>query len=56
VTAEYAGAIPPYSAKVDEAERIRNALAAANGKIDRAAKLLGMSRATFWRKRKQQGL
>jgi len=54
--AEKAGAVAPQPAKMDEAERIRNALAAADGKIDRAAKLLGMSRATFWRKRKQQGL
>lgn len=40
----------------DEAELIREALAAAGGKIDKAAKRLGMSRATFWRKRKQHGL
>lgn len=56
VAAESAGAIPPVPPMADEGERIRNALAAANGKIDRAAKLLGMSRATFWRKRKQHGL
>ncbi len=40
----------------DEAERIREALAAANGHLETAAKLTGMSRATFWRKRKKHGL
>ncbi|MFM8330185.1 MAG: sigma-54 interaction domain-containing protein [Candidatus Methylumidiphilus sp.] len=40
----------------DEATRLRLALAAADGKIDPAAKLLGMSRATFWRKRKLHGV
>lgn len=39
-----------------EGARIRQALAAAGGRIDRAAELLGMSRATFWRKRKKHGL
>ena len=53
---EDTGAVAPQAVRMDEAERIRNALAAADGKIDQAAKLLGMSRATFWRKRKQQGL
>lgn len=42
--------------EANQAERIREALDAAAGKIDDAAKLLGMSRATFWRKRKQYGL
>lgn len=41
---------------VDEAERIRVALVSAKGKIEPAAKELGMSRATFWRKRKFYGL
>ncbi|MCB9778648.1 MAG: sigma 54-interacting transcriptional regulator [Alphaproteobacteria bacterium] len=40
----------------DEAARIRAALAAADGRIGDAAALLGMSRATFWRRRKQLGL
>lgn len=40
----------------NEADRIRRALASAHGHIDRAAQLLGMSRATFWRKRKKYGL
>lgn len=39
-----------------EANRIRQALASAHGHIDRAAQMLGMSRATFWRKRKKYGL
>ncbi|MGX2041689.1 sigma-54 interaction domain-containing protein [Methylocaldum sp. MU1018] len=39
-----------------EAERIGQALTAAHGRIDRAARMLGMSRATFWRKRKKYGL
>ncbi len=36
-----------------EAEAIRQALAATHGKVNLAAEQLGMSRATFWRKRKQ---
>jgi transcriptional regulator with PAS, ATPase and Fis domain len=50
-------AMPPLvPLRQDEAARIQQALAAAQGKIDDAARLLGMSRATFWRKRKQYGL
>ena len=50
--------VPPAAAAppLDEAARIREALAWAEGKIDPAAQRLGMSRATFWRKRKQHGL
>jgi len=48
--------LPHNEAAFDEATQIRQALAAANGKIDPAAKQLGMSRATFWRKRKLYGL
>jgi transcriptional regulator with PAS, ATPase and Fis domain len=40
----------------NEADRIRRALASAHGQIDRAAQMLGVSRATFWRKRKKYGL
>lgn len=40
----------------DEAERLRDALQACNGHVDDAARYLGMSRATFWRKRKQHGI
>jgi transcriptional regulator with PAS, ATPase and Fis domain len=38
-----------------EAAAIRQALETSNGKITPAARLLGMSRATFWRKRKLYG-
>jgi PAS domain S-box-containing protein len=41
---------------LDEAARIREALKRAEGRIDDAAKLVGMSRATFWRKRKKYGV
>jgi transcriptional regulator with PAS, ATPase and Fis domain len=40
----------------DEILVIRQALEQSNGKVSRAADLLGMSRATFWRKRKQYGI
>jgi transcriptional regulator with PAS, ATPase and Fis domain len=40
----------------DEKTRIRQALTVTNGKVEEAAELLGMSRATFWRKRKAHGL
>ncbi len=39
-----------------EADAIRDALARCNGMISPAARLLGMSRATFWRKRKHYGI
>ena len=39
-----------------DAERIRRALQDSGGDIHRAAKLVGMSRATFWRKRKRLGI
>lgn len=42
--------------KVDEVEMIRQALAQCHGRAGEAAELLGMSRATFWRKRKQYGI
>jgi transcriptional regulator of acetoin/glycerol metabolism len=47
---------PAAATPQDEAARLREALAACGGKIGPAAQRLGMSRATFWRKRKQQGL
>jgi transcriptional regulator with PAS, ATPase and Fis domain len=59
---EFREAKPPQTALMadettqDEATRIRAALAVHGGKIDLAAKQLNMSRATFWRKRKQYGL
>lgn len=40
----------------DEAERVRNALAEAEGDLDLAADRLGVSRTTFWRMRKRAGL
>jgi transcriptional regulator with PAS, ATPase and Fis domain len=39
-----------------ERERIREALALEGGKVSAAAKRLGMSRATFWRRRQKHGL
>ncbi len=39
-----------------EAEQIRSALERSHGRIGKAAALLGMSRPTFWRKRKRYGL
>ena len=36
----------------EEANSIRQALHQCNGKVTSAAQVLGMSRATFWRKRK----
>ncbi|MDF9392835.1 AAA family ATPase [Methylococcus capsulatus] len=40
----------------DEAERIRVALRQSGGRIDQAARMLQMSRATLWRKRKKLGV
>jgi len=40
----------------EESAAIRRALAQSNGQVTIAARLLGMSRATFWRKRKLYGL
>ena len=39
-----------------EAERIQAALTESGGNIGEAARILGVSRATFWRKRKKHGL
>jgi transcriptional regulator with PAS, ATPase and Fis domain len=54
-----ATARPPPRAAVagaeDEAERIRLALAESGGNLSEAARRLGVSRATFWRKRKRYG-
>ena len=46
----------PPSGVPDEAERIRAALRQSHGHVGRAAELLGMSRPTFWRKRKKHGI
>ncbi|BBL74325.1 sigma-54 interaction domain-containing protein [Methylomagnum ishizawai] len=47
---------PVFGAGLDEAARLRAALEHSGGKIEDAAALLGMSRATFWRKRKKCGV
>ncbi|MFH0341166.1 MAG: helix-turn-helix domain-containing protein, partial [Chromatiales bacterium] len=54
---------PPVAIKRNErlspeqqAQRVRLALQETGGDIHRAAQLAGMSRATFWRKRKQFGI
>jgi Nif-specific regulatory protein len=47
---------PIYSLERSEEQRIREALRAASGNRTRAAKLLGISRATIFRKIKQYGL
>jgi transcriptional regulator of acetoin/glycerol metabolism len=39
-----------------ERERIREALQLSGGRVGEAAQRLGMSRATFWRKRRHYGL
>ena len=50
-------AVPVRRNKAEnEASLIRQALENANGQIEAAAQSLGMSRATFWRKRKKHGL
>ena len=41
---------------VNEAELIREALQFSGGNLDAAARYAGMSRATFWRKRKKYGI
>ena len=46
----------PKPSAGEEAEQIRQALLDAQGRIDQAARSLGMSRATFWRKRKRYGV
>lgn len=46
----------PALAGLDEAQRIRQAIEQAGGRLDEAAQRLGMSRATLWRKRKHWGL
>jgi len=45
----------PLSAD-EESAAIRQALERSNGQVTQAARLLGMSRATFWRKRKVYGI
>jgi transcriptional regulator with PAS, ATPase and Fis domain len=47
---------PSVSPGQDELSRIREALRRSGGAIGEAAAMLGMSRPTFWRKRKKHGL
>ncbi|ANM30655.1 hypothetical protein ABI59_15330 [Acidobacteria bacterium Mor1] len=47
---------PPLHAVADEAARIRRALELADGKRDRAAAMLGISRTTLWRRMKELGV
>jgi len=54
--AEGADRASPQGAIRDERERIQNALSRCEGRIGEAAERLGMSRATFWRKRRRHGL
>jgi len=46
----------PQRTDVDEADQLRQALARTGGHIGQAAKLLGISRPTFWRRRKKHGV
>jgi transcriptional regulator with PAS, ATPase and Fis domain len=46
----------PAGPGAGEAARIRAALAACGGHVGKAAEMLGMSRPTFWRKRRKHGL
>jgi PAS domain S-box-containing protein len=54
--AVFALPLSEQTAESGEAARIRMALERAGGRIDAAAEFLGVSRATFWRKRKKFGL
>ncbi len=53
---ERAGQTPVYSLEHNEREQIRQALGATHGNRTQAAKLLGISRATIFRKIKEYGL
>jgi DNA-binding NtrC family response regulator len=48
--------VAPRAPRDDEKTRIRRALERSGDKVSDAAALLGMSRATFWRKRRKYGL
>jgi transcriptional regulator with PAS, ATPase and Fis domain len=53
-----AGSLSSYAEAVEEFERefLSNALSVAHGKVDEAAKILGLARATLYRKLKAHGL
>jgi transcriptional regulator of acetoin/glycerol metabolism len=55
-TVEHNIKVNPAPSMEQEAIAIREALKQSNGQITEAAQLLNMSRATFWRKRKQYQL
>ena len=50
------GTAPLPASAPNEAARIRHALEQADGQVGEAARLLGMSRPTFWRRRKALGI
>ena len=50
------GGLPPAYAGVSEEEAVARALQETGGHVNEAAARLGMSRATFWRKRKKYGV
>jgi transcriptional regulator of acetoin/glycerol metabolism len=49
-------AVQPYSLRSGEREQVRQALVAAHGNRKKAAVLLGISRATLYRKLERHGL
>ena len=51
-----AGELPRKGPGHGEGDRIREALQLSGGRVGRAAERLGMSRATFWRKRRKLGI
>jgi transcriptional regulator with PAS, ATPase and Fis domain len=53
---EETAAIEGAPAEPSEREQLREALQLAGGRVGAAAERLGMSRATFWRKRRKHGL
>ena len=52
------GTIRPYAASLEEFERetLTNALAQANGRVDSAAQILGLARATLYRRMRSLGI
>ena len=58
IKASLTGPVQPYASALDEFERelLTNALAAANGRVEDAAKALGLARATLYRKVRSLGI